>query len=74
MWFEMLKVAHRSPLYTVDTRKYQGWERKGLSLEQTLDAVKSKKVGAGFKKWFFDEEHWRSLFSIPVRPAELVKS
>ena len=74
MWFELLKLAHRSPAHSIQESRYEGWERKGLSLSDTLESIKSKKVGSGFKAWFFDEEHWRTLFSVPVRPAEIVKS
>ncbi len=74
MWFEVLKVAHRSNRHHVRLSCYEGWESPGKSLTDTLDSIKSKKFGSGFKKWFFDEEHWRTLFSSPVQPAELIKT
>jgi len=74
MWFEMLKLAHRDPAYSVQEKRYAGWEQKGLSLTETLDSIKSKKVGSGFKKWFHDQEHWRTLFSFPIQPASIVRT
>jgi hypothetical protein len=74
MWFEMLKLAHREPAYSIQEKRYVGWEQKGLSLTETLDSIKSKKVGSGFKKWFHDQEHWRTLFSIPVQPTAIVRT
>jgi len=58
-WFKFLQEAERSPDFEVNWRKYRGW------------GGANEVLGSKFDDWW--EDHWKDLFSVESKGADLTK-
>ena len=58
-WFKFLQIADQDPNRKVDWRKYRGW------------GGANEVMGCKFDDWWND--HWKDLFAVPSKGADLSK-